>query len=152
VAEAARLTALAALPGIAGRFASGWLLGKSAPRRVFACAAALGLLFVPLALLAPLPLPVVLLSFAAFQICMGALAGILQAMLPQVTPSPAQLGTVTGLASQMTTIGNLLGPPLVLGVFAAADAGTASALLVGALALSVWLVNGVPAYRRALAS
>jgi hypothetical protein len=83
---------------------------------------------------------------------MGALAGILQAMLPQVTPSPAQLGTVTGLASQMTTIGNLLGPPLVLGVFAAADAGTASALLVGALALSVWLVNGVPAYRRALAS
>jgi MFS family permease len=152
VAEAARLTALAALPGIAGRFASGWLLGRSAPLRVFGAAAAVGLLFVPLALIAPVPLAVALLSFAAFQICMGALAGILQAMLPQVAPSPAQLGTVTGLANQMITLGNLLGPPLVLGVFAAAGAGAALALLVGALALSVWLVSGVAAYRRALAS
>ena len=152
VAEAARLTALAALPGIAGRFASGWLLGKSAPRLVFTGAAMLGVLFVPIALLAPVPLAVALLGFAAFQICAGSLAGILQAMLPQVAPSPAQLGTVTGLANQMITIGNLLGPPVVLGVFTAAGAGTAVALIVGALLLSIGLVSGVAAYRRALAS
>jgi MFS family permease len=151
VADAARLTALAALPGIVGRFASGWLLGKSAPRRVFGGAAALALLFIPLALIAPVPLALALLSFAAFQICMGALAGILQAMLPQVAPTPAQLGTVTGLANQMITMGNLLGPPIVLAVFAAAGATAATALLILALALSVGLVNGVAAYRRALA-
>jgi MFS family permease len=151
VAEAALLTALAALPGIAGRFAGGWLLAKSEPRRVFGGAAALGLAFIPLALIAPLPLALALLSFAAFQICMGALAGMLQAMLPQVAPSPEQLGTVTGLANQMINIGNLLGPPLVLAVFAAAGATAATALLILALALSVGLVSGVAAYRRALA-
>lgn len=151
VEEAARLTALAALPGIAGRFVSGWMLGKSVPLRVFATAAALGLLFLPFALALPVRLAAALACFAAFQICMGALAGILQAMLPQVAPSPAQLGTVTGLANQMITIGNLLGPPLVLGVFAAAGAGAATLLLVGALALSVWLLSGVAVYRRALA-
>jgi nitrate/nitrite transporter NarK len=152
VAAAARLTALAALPGIAGRFASGWLLGRSAPRLVFSSAAMLGVLFVPIALLAPVPLAVALLAFCAFQVCAGALAGILQAMLPQVTPSPAQLGTVTGLANQMITIGNLLGPPVVLAVFAAAGAAVAVALIVGALLASVWLVSSVAAYRRALAS
>jgi MFS family permease len=152
VAEAAKLTAVAALPGIAGRFASGWLLGISAPRRVFGGAAALGLLFIPLAFMAAVPVAVALAAFAAFQIAMGALAGILQAMLPQVAPSPGQLGTVTGLANQMITIGNLLGPPVVLGAYAAAGTGAAIALLVGAAALSVWLVSGVAAYRRALAS
>jgi MFS family permease len=151
VGEAARLTALAALPGILGRFASGWLLGKSAPRRVFGGAAAIGLAFIPLALLAPVPLAVALIAFAVFQICMGALAGIMQAMLPQVTPSAAQLGTVTGLANQMITIGNLVGPPLTLTVYAAAGAGAANALLILALGLSVVLVSGVGAYRRALA-
>ena len=152
VEEMARLTAAAALPGIAGRFLSGWLLGRSAPLRVFAFAAALSLLFIPAALIAPLPLAAALACFALFQICMGALAGILSAMLPQVAPSPAQFGTVTGLANQMVTAGNLVGPPLVLGVFAAAGATAAAALLVAALAVSVWLVSGVAVYRRALAS
>jgi MFS family permease len=152
VEEMARLTAAAALPGIAGRFLSGWLLGRSAPLRVFAFAAALALLFIPAALIAPLPLAAALACFALFQICMGALAGILSAMLPQVAPSPAQFGTVTGLANQMVTAGNLVGPPLVLGVYAAAGATPATAVLIAALALSVWLVSGVAVYRRALAS
>jgi hypothetical protein len=51
----------------------------------------------------------------------------------------------------MINIGNLLGPPLVLAVFAAAGATAATALLILALALSVGLVSGVAAYRRALA-
>jgi hypothetical protein len=41
---------------------------------------------------------------------------------------------------------------VVLGVFTAAGAGTAVALIVGALLLSIGLVSGVAAYRRALAS
>ncbi|MGH8668466.1 MAG: hypothetical protein ACREUH_04460, partial [Burkholderiales bacterium] len=136
-----------ALPGVAGRFVSGWLLSRSSPLRVFAAAAALGLAFLPCALALPVPLAVALACFAAFQICMGALAGILSAMLPQVTPSPAQLGTVTGLANQMITAGNLAGPPLVLGVFAAGGATGATLLLAVTLALALWLASGVRAYR-----
>jgi hypothetical protein len=52
----------------------------------------------------------------------------------------------------MVTAGNLVGPPLVLGVYAAGGATPATAVLVAALALSVWLVSGVAVYRRALAS
>jgi hypothetical protein len=80
---------------------------------------------------------------------MGSLAGILSAMLPQVAPSPAQLGTVTGLANQMITAGNLVGPPLALAVFAAAGAGAAIGLLAATLAFSAWMVSGVGAFRRA---
>ena len=152
IAEAARLTALAALPGVAGRFLSGWLLGKSVPLRVFAAASTLGLLFLPFALALPMPLALALAAFAAFQICMGALAGILSAMLPQVSPSPAQLGTVTGLANQMITAGNLAGPPLALGAFAGGGGVAATAALILALALSVWLVSGIGAYRRVLSA
>lgn len=148
VAEAARLTALAALPGIAGRFASGWLLGKAAPLTLFSAAAALGVVFLPLALLFAMPLGVALGAFAAFQICMGALAGILSAMLPLVAPSPAHLGTVTGLANQAITAGNLLGPPVALSVFAVAGAAGTTAVLLAVLALGLWLVlTGRPAAR-----
>ena len=152
VPEAARLTALAALPGVAGRFVSGWLLGLAAPLRVFTVAAIAGMLFIPAALVAPVPLGLALGCFAAFQICMGALAAILSAMLPQVAPSPAQFGTVTGLANQLATAGNLVGPPLVLAVYAAGGASTAVALLAAALVLGLWMVHGVPEYRRAPAS
>jgi hypothetical protein len=152
IAQAARLTALAALPGIAGRFLSGWLLAKATPLGLFAAAAALGLAFLPFALALPTTLALALAAFAVFQICMGALAGILSAMLPQVSPSPGQLGTVTGLANQMITAGNLVGPPLALGCFAAGGAVAATAALILALALSLWLVSGVGVYRRALAT
>jgi hypothetical protein len=63
-----------------------------------------------------------------------------------VAPSPAHLGTVTGLANQAITAGNLLGPPLALGVFAASGALGTTAVLVAALALGFWMVlTGRPA-------
>lgn len=147
VAEAARLTALAALPGIAGRFLAGWLLGRSTPLRIFGAAAALGLALLPFALAVPVALAAALAAFAAFQVCMGALAGILSAMLPRVSPSPAELGTVTGLANQMVTAGNLAGPPLALAAFAAGGASGTTAVLALALLASVGLVSGLAAYR-----
>lgn len=143
IAEAARLTALAALPGIAGRFLAGWLLGRAAPVRIFFAAAALGVALLPFALAVPVPLATALAAFAAFQICMGALAGILSAMLPRVSRSPGELGTATGLANQMVTAGNLAGPPLALGAFAASGPMATSALIAAALALGVWLVASI---------
>jgi predicted MFS family arabinose efflux permease len=153
VASAAQLTALAALPGIAGRFASGWLLGAAArPIAVFAVASVGGSLALIAGLVFSVPLAAALACFAAFQICIGALPGIMSAMLPQVAPSAGQLGTVSGLANQMVTAGNLLAPPVTLGVYAAAGIGTAAALLVAGVALSVAMVAGLRVYRRPIAN
>jgi predicted MFS family arabinose efflux permease len=152
VAATAQLTALAALPGILGRFAAGWMLGGSArPFAVFLVASLAGSAFLVGGLGVPVPLAAALACFSGFQICIGALPGVMSAMLPRVAPSPGALGTVSGLANQMITAGNLLAPPLVLGVYAAAGVGGAVAVLLAAVALSVALVGGVGAYHRPVA-
>jgi MFS family permease len=150
VAETARLTALAALPGIVGRFGSGWLLGRGlAPLVVFASASVAGTASILVCLLAPIQLGVALFLFASFQICIGALPGVLSAMLPHVAPTPAELGTVSGMSTQMINVGNLIGPPLVLSIFAAAGAGAASLVLVAAIALGVAAIGNVAVFRAA---
>jgi MFS family permease len=150
IPDTARLTALAALPGIVGRFASGWLLDRRlAPRTVFAAASVAGLASILLSLLAPIPFAAALACFALFQISAGVLPGVLSAMLPQVAPSPAQLGTVSGMATQMINVGNLIGPPLVLSVFAAAGTGAAAAVLVAAVVLGVALIGNLAVFRAA---
>jgi predicted MFS family arabinose efflux permease len=150
VAETARLTALAALPGIVGRFGSGWLLDRAlAPLTVFASASIVGTACLLACLLAPIPLALALVFFACFQICIGALPGVLSAMLPHVAPTPAQLGTVTGMSNQTANLGNLIGPPLVLSVFAAAGAGAASMVLVASVALGLAAIGNVAVFRAA---
>ncbi|HLB15480.1 MAG TPA: MFS transporter [Burkholderiales bacterium] len=150
VAETARLTALAALPGIIGRFGSGWLLDRAlAPLAVFASASVIGTASLVGCLLAPIPLALALVFFACFQICIGALPGVLSAMLPHVAPTPAQLGTVTGMSNQTANLGNLIGPPLVLSVFAAAGPGAASMVLVAAVALGLAAIGNVAVFRAA---
>ena len=151
VAAAAQWTALAALPGIVGRFASGWFLAAAArPIAVFAVASVIGSLGLVASLSPAMPLALALAFFSVFQICIGALPGLMSAMLPRVAPSPAQLGTVSGLANQMVTTGNLLAPPLVLGIYAAAGLAAATAALVAAVALSTALVAGLAVYSRPL--
>jgi len=151
VAATAQLTALAALPGIMGRFASGWLLGAAArPIAVLLAASLAGCGFLAAALAAPLPFSVALACFAGFQICVGALPGVMSAMLPLVAPSPRQLGTVSGLVNQMVTAGNLAGPPLALGLYATGGGIAAAALLCLAVAACVGLVSGVALYGRSL--
>lgn len=148
VAQTAQLTALAALPGILGRFASGWLLDRGlAPLAVFGAAALVGGAALLAGLLAPVPFAAALVLFGVFQIAVGALPGVLSAMLPAVAPSPAQLGTVSGMSMQMVTVGNLLGPPLALTIYAAAGAGAATWTLVAVIALSVALIARLGVYR-----
>ncbi|HET7198063.1 MAG TPA: MFS transporter, partial [Burkholderiales bacterium] len=104
VAATAQLTALAALPDILGRFASGWLLGGATrPFAVFVFSGVLGCVFLAASLGMPLPLAAALGCFAAFQIAVGAMPGVMSAMLPRVAPGAGQLGTVSGLANQMIT-------------------------------------------------
>ncbi len=150
VAETARLTALAALPGIVGRFGSGWLLDRGlTPLAVFASASVIGTACLLGCFLAPISLAPALALFAGFQICIGALPGVLSAMLPHVAPTPAQLGAVTGMSNQTANLGNLIGPPLVLSVFAATGAGAASMVLVVAIALGLAAIANVAVFRAA---
>ena len=150
VAHAASLTALAALPSIVGRIAPGWLLERGfAAFTVFAAASAVAGLSLASAL-APLPLALALLSFGCFQIIAGALPALLSAMLPHVAPTPAQLGTVSGMCSQSVNIGNLIGPPLALAIYAAAGTTVALLTLVFLLAVSVVAIARLGVFRRDL--
>jgi len=151
VAHVASLTALAALPAIVGRIAPGWLLERGfAAFSVFAAASALGALTIAAALLAPLPLAAAIVLFGAFQILAGALPGLLSAMLPRVAPTPAQLGTVSGMCSQAVNMGNLIGPPLALAVYAAAGTGAAIVMLVVLLAASAAAIARLSVFRQAI--
>jgi len=151
VAHAASLTALAALPAIVGRIAPGWLLERGhAAFTVFVAASALAALSLAAALVAPLPLAVALVLFGAFQILAGALPGLLSAMIPHVAPAPAQLGMVSGMCSQSVNIGNLLGPPLALAVYAAAGTGAAVLMLIVLLGASAAAIARLGAFRRDL--
>lgn len=151
LAHVASLTALAALPAIVGRIVPGWLLDRGfAAFTVFAAASAAAALALAGALVAPVPFALAVVCFGAFQILAGALPGLLSAMLPHVAPTPAQLGAVSGLCSQSVNIGNLIGPPLALAVYAAAGAGIAVLMLVLALAASVLAIARLAVFRRDL--
>ena len=149
VAHIASLTALAALPGIIGRIAPGWLLGRGiTPLMVFVSASVVAAFTIAGALAAPL-WPALAL-FAVFQIAAGALPGVLSAMIPHVAPAPERLGSVSGICTQMVNVGNLLGPPLALAIYAAAGTGAAIGLLVLLLAASVLAIAGLNVFRRSL--
>lgn len=149
VGEAARLTALAALPGIAGRFGAGWLLGwRLTPLAVLAASGIGGAVTIALVLVGGFPLLPALVLFTLFQVLMGIIPGVLSSMIPHVAPSRDQIGTVAGMVNQMVTLGNLLGPPLVLSVYARADAAGAAVVLAGWTALCVALVARLQVFRK----
>jgi MFS family permease len=137
VPQAASLTALAALPAIVGRIAPGWLLERGfTAYTVFLSASVLGAASLAAALFGHVPFAAALVLFGAFQILAGMLPAVLSAMLPHVAPTPAQLGTVSGMCSQAINLGNLIGPPLVLAVYAAAGTGATVVMLIALLGAS----------------
>ena len=149
VAQVASLTALAALPAIVGRIAPGWLLERGfAAFTVFIAASAFGAASLAAALLGQLPLAAALVLFGAFQIFAGMLPGVLSAMLMHVAPAPAQLGTVSGMCSQAVNIGNLIGPPLALAVYATAGTGAAVLMLIVLLGASAAAIARLGVFRR----
>ena len=149
VAHVASLTALAALPGIVGRIVPGWLLPRGiTPLAFFLSASCAAALCIAGAFAAPL-WPALAL-YVVFQIAAGALPALLSAMIPQVAPGPGDLGAVSGMCTQAINVGNLLGPPLALAVYAAAGVGAAVAVLVALLAASALAIAGLSVFRRQL--
>ncbi len=152
VADAARMTAMAALPGIIGRFGAGWLLGwRLTPAAVLLTSGVSGALSIAVALVAGLPLLPALAVFTLFQILMGVIPGVLSAMIPHVAPARDRIGAVSGLVNQMVTLGNLLGPPLVLSIYARADASGAALMLAAWTVLCVALVAHLGVFRKPVA-
>lgn len=149
VADAARYAALAALPGITGRFAVGWLLGREGMRPITLVlgAGAVGAVALGAALDARVPLAGALAGIAVFQICVGAMPGVMSALIPHVARSAAELGTVAGLVNQMIQVGNLIGPPLALGAYAAGGVPLAFAALAAVLVAAALLVGSLAVYR-----
>ncbi len=153
VADAAGLTALAALPGIAGRFGAGWLLGRRlTPAAVLLTSGISGAIAIAVVLVADLPLLPALGVFTLFQILMGVIPGVLSAMIPHVAPARDRIGAVSGLVNQMVTLGNLLGPPLVLAIYASTDAAGAAIMLAAWTMLCVALVAHLAVFRKPVAS
>lgn len=151
VAEVAALTALAALVSIVGRVAPGWLLDRgAAPLALFSWASVIAALAITVTLALPVTLWFALILFALFQIAAGALPGILSAMIPYVSPGPGELGSTSGLCAQMVNVGNLVGPPLALAIYAGAGANAAAVLLVALLGLAVAAIAGLAVFRRRL--
>ena len=148
VAQAASLTALAALPGVAGRIAPGWLLDRgTTPLALFVISSVIAGCSIAGAWVAPLWPALVL--FVLVQVSAGALPGLLSAMMPQVAPA-SDLGSFSGICTQTINVGNLLGPPLALAAYAAGGMSAALALLVGLLAASVLAIARLGVYRRRL--
>ena len=93
-----------------------------------------------------------LVLFTMFQILMGLIPGVLSAMIPHVAPGRDRIGAVSGLVNQMVTLGNLLGPPLVLSIYARADALGAAFMLAAWTVLCVALVAHLAVFRKPLGS
>lgn len=136
-AAAAGLTALAVAMNVPGNLAAGWLLHRGWPRWLLMAAASLTMGACGVGIFSDaLPDP------ARYGLCLVfmAVGGLLPASVltaaPVVAPTPGQVGTTNGLLIQGSNLGQVVGPPLVAAVVAAAGAWQAAVqvLVLGAVA------------------
>jgi predicted MFS family arabinose efflux permease len=88
---------------------------------------------------------VAVLASAVFSGSMGALNALIWGLLPAVTPSPQASGATSGLVTQATYIGVLLGPPIIFAGIR--DNPVLLSLIVGP-GLTALLLLALPALRR----
>ena len=111
--EAAIATALVSLVNIVGSIASGFIMGRGAPRWVLLAAVNGGLGLLASGVFsdaAPAFRIGCALAFSAFG---GLLPGAVMAGVPVHAASPAELGATNGVIVQCANIGSFTGPPLM---------------------------------------
>jgi len=142
---AAALSALANAANMVGTFGGGWLLHKGAPRWAMIAGGSLIMAAASLVIFAPaLPFALRYGAVIAFTLLGGAVPPAIFGGAAALAPSPALVGTTTGLVMQGSNLGQSIGPPALAKLasatgswnwspavlLAAAAVGTALALLL----------------------
>ena len=135
--SAAVLTALANASNMVGTFGGGWLLHKGAPRWAMIAGGSLIMGAASLAIFAPaLPFVLRYAAVTAFTLLGGAVPPAVFSGAAAHAPSPALVGTTTGLIMQGSNLGQSIGPPAVATLAAATGGWTWSpAVLLAAAAV-----------------
>ncbi len=116
--------------------------------------AGLGIALFPQGIFADgLPLAVRLPLLMVYAATAGLIPGVIFASIPAHSPTPAQIGAVTGLIVQCASTGNLIGPPILAEIVVAFGGwsevktlyvGLGGLIIVGALALRAVERRGAP--------
>ncbi|WP_084515353.1 MFS transporter [Burkholderia sp. WSM2230] len=118
VAAAAGIGTLAEVFVAIGCLSVGHLLKAGATVRKLALIGGTVMLVGGLVLYLPAtPLVGASVSVCAFSIGVGTVIGSIWTLLPSASPTPATLGATSGLVSQATYLGVLLGPPAIFATF-----------------------------------
>jgi MFS family permease len=134
--RAATLAALANAANILGTSAGGWLLHKGAPRWVMIAGGSLLIGAASLLIFsAPLPFGWRYGAVVAFTLLGGAVPPAVFGGAPVHAPSPALVGTTTGLIVQGVNLGQTIGPPAVAKLAAATGGWAWSPAILIAAAL-----------------
>ncbi|SFF67570.1 MFS transporter [Blastococcus tunisiensis] len=135
VGAAGLVGAVVFLVNAPGNLLGAYLLHRGAPLRWLIPAGAAGMAATVWGVLDPaLPLAVRVASALAFSFVSGLVPSALFAGLAAVSAGTGSAGAAIGLVTQGSAVGQLLGPPLVVAVGAAAGAGTAQSALLAGLA------------------
>jgi MFS family permease len=142
VSSAALVTALVVVSNVAGNVSAGVLLQRGVPRHRLMAGTALVMCLASACLfLDLLPDTTRLISALIFSMVGGMLPGSIFASVPRFCPRPALLGIASGVVTQCTNIGSLLGPPTTGALVAWGGWPSASWLTITALGLVVILAS-----------
>jgi predicted MFS family arabinose efflux permease len=137
---AAMVAALVVAANVLGNLASAWAMHRGAGRPWLIAAAYVAMATTAVGLYAPgLAVAAKLALAFAFSAFSGLLPAAVLAGTAAHAPGPGQVGTVSGMAVQGANLGNLLGPPAMAAVVAAAGwgAGYWVMLIGGAVGLGL---------------
>jgi len=127
---AGALTALAVLANALGNLSAGWLFARGAAPRWLICTGTIGMAAAELVVFSPrYSWSLQYLATVAFSSIAGLVPASIFTAIPDVAPTDAR-STMMGIAVQASHIGQLVGPPTVAAVAAAAGGWSASPLVL----------------------
>jgi cyanate permease len=127
---AGALTALAVLANALGNLSAGWLFTRGAAPRWLICTGIIGMAAAELVVFSPrYSWSLQYLATVAFSSIAGLVPASIFTAIPDVAPAAAR-STMMGIAVQASHVGQLVGPPTVAAVAAAAGGWSASPLVL----------------------
>ena len=150
IGEIGRMAALAAPAGIAGSFATGYLLSQSVtPRNIVIMYIAIALVNTPLLYREGTDLRFLAISMITWQFCVGAANAFTYTMLPSLINNKQNIGTATGVLNNGAGLASVGGVPLFFWIATLSQASiafialSAACLICSALVMPIWRLTGV---------